>query len=343
MKRLLNTLYITSGNRYLSLDGENVVVLEEKKEIGRVPLHNLQAIITFGYTGASPALMGACANRNIELCFMSSSGKFLARVTGEIKGNVTLRKQQYRISEQMEKSICIAKNFILAKVYNSRWILERASRDYALRLDTDKIKDKSNFLYQNIKKIRKCKSNSELLGLEGESASIYFSNFDDLILQQKNDFYFHGRNRRPPLDNVNAMLSFSYSLLASMCGSALETVGLDPYVGFFHTDRPGRMSLALDLMEEFRSIMADRFVLTLINKKIMKPQYFRKKENGAVIMTEEGRKVFLTSWQKKKQEMIKHPFLGEKVEWGMVPYVQSMLLARYLRGDLDEYPPFFWK
>ena len=165
----------------------------------------------------------------------------------------------------------------------------------------------------------------------------------DLILQQKDDFYFRGRNKRPPLDNVNAMLSFGYSLLAGICGGALEAVGLDPYVGFFHTDRPGRMSLALDLMEEFRGIMVDRFVLTLINKKIMKEKYFIRKENDAVIMTDEGRKVFLSAWQSKKQETIKHPFIDEKIEWGMAPYVQSMLLARYLRGDLDEYPPFFWK
>ena len=182
-----------------------------------------------------------------------------------------------------------------------------------------------------------------MLGLEGEAASVYFSVFDELILQQKKDFYFHGRNKRPPLDNVNAMLSFAYSLLASMCGSALESVGLDPYAGFFHTDRPGRMSLALDLMEEFRSIMADRFVLTLINKRIMKSDHFMKKENGAVIMSDEGRKLFISAWQSKKQETITHPFLNEKIEWGMAPYVQSMLLARYLRGDIDEYPPFFWK
>lgn len=343
MKRLLNTLYVTSGNRYLSLDGENVVVLEEQKEIGRIPLHNLQAIITFGYTGASPALMGACAQRNIDLSFMSGNGRFLARVTGEVKGNVTLRKQQYRISDDREASVQIARNFILGKVYNSRWILERAIRDYAMRLDTEMIKRKSLFLAQSLEKIRKCESAEELLGLEGEAASVYFSAFDEMILQQKEDFYFHGRNKRPSLDNVNAMLSFGYSLLAGMCGAALEAVGLDPYVGFFHTDRPGRMSLALDIMEEFRSVMVDRFVLTLINKKIVKEKYFIKKENGAVIMTDEGRKIFLSSWQSRKQETIKHPFLDEKIEWGMVPYMQSMLLARYLRGDLDEYPPFFWK
>ena len=343
MKRLLNTLYVTSGNRYLSLDGENVVVLEEQKEIGRIPLHNLQAIITFGYTGASPALMGACAQRNIDLSFMSGNGRFLARVTGEVKGNVTLRKQQYRISDDREESVQIARNYILGKVYNSRWILERAIRDYAMRLDTEMIKRKSLFLAQSLEKIRKCESAEELLGLEGEAASVYFSAFDEMILQQKEDFYFHGRNKRPPLDNVNEMLSFGYSLLAGMCGAALEAVGLDPYVGFFHTDRPGRMSLALDIMEEFRSVMVDRFVLTLINKKIVKEKYFIKKENGAVIMTDEGRKIFLSSWQSRKQETIKHPFLDEKIEWGMVPYMQSMLLARYLRGDLDEYPPFFWK
>ena len=262
---------------------------------------------------------------------------------GEVKGNVTLRKQQYRISDNKEESARIARNFILGKVYNSRWILERAARDYAMRLDADRLKKKSAFLAQSIGKIRVCEKADELLGLEGEAASVYFSVFDDLILQQKEDFYFNGRNKRPPLDNVNAMLSFGYSLLAGMCGGALEAVGLDPYVGFFHTDRPGRMSLALDLMEEFRSVMVDRFVLTLINKKIMKEKYFIKKENGAVIMTDDGRKAFLSAWQNKKQEMIKHPFLDEKIEWGMAPYVQAMLLTRYLRGDLDEYPPFFWK
>lgn len=343
MKRLLNTLYITSSNRYLSLEGENVVILEEQKEIGRVPLHNLQGIVTFGYTGASPALMGACAQRNIDLTFMSANGRFLARVTGEVKGNVTLRKQQYKISEDKTESVQIARNFIFGKVYNARWILERAARDYPLRLDVKKLKEKSNVLYHSLQKIRLCESADRLLGLEGEAASVYFSVFDQLILQQKENFLFCGRNRRPPLDNVNAMLSFAYSLLAGMCGSALEGVGLDPYVGFYHTDRPGRMSLALDLMEELRGVMADRFVLTLINKRIMKKENFIQKENGAVILDDSGRKLFLTAWQERKRDSIKHPFLNEKLEWGMIPHIQAMLLARYLRGDLDEYPPFLWK
>ncbi len=343
MKKLLNTLYVTAANRYLSLDGENVVVLEGQEEIGRIPLHNLEGIVTFGYTGASPALMGACAKKNIDLSIMSGTGRFLASVSGEIKGNVTLRKEQYRISEQKKESIKIACNFITGKVYNAKWVLERAAREYPLRLDAEKLKEKSVFMSENLQKIRKCENAEKLLGLEGESASLYFSVFDEMILQQKEDFLFAGRNKRPPLDNVNAMLSFAYTLLTGMCASALEAVGLDPYVGFFHTERPGRVSLALDLMEELRSVMADRFVLTLINKKIINASGFTKKESGAVIMDDDARKQFLTQWQNKKKETITHPFLLEKMEWGLVPYVQAMLLARYIRGDLDEYPPLLWK
>ena len=343
MKRLLNTLYVTSPNRYLSLDGENVVILETKKQIGRIPLHNLQSIVTFGYTGASPALMGACAQKNIDLTFMSENGRFIARVSGEIKGNVILRKQQYRMSEDKSKSISIAKNFIFGKVYNARWILERAARDYPMRLDAKKLKEKSQFLYNSLKEIRLCENSQKLLGIEGEAASVYFSEFDQLILQQKENFSFYRRTKRPPLDRVNAMLSFAYSLLAGMCGAALEGVGLDPYVGFYHSDRPGRMSLALDMMEELRGVMADRFVLTMINKRILNKDHFLQKESGAVFLDDDGRKLFLKVWQERKQDVIKHPFLDEKIEWGMIPHAQAILLARYLRGDLDEYPPFLWK
>lgn len=343
MKRLLNTLYVTSHNRYLSLDGENVVILEKEQEVGRIPLHNLEAIVTFGYTGASPALMGACAQRGIGLTFLSGNGRFIARVTGEVYGNVTLRKEQYRTSENNAESLSIAKNFIAGKVYNSKWILERMVRDYPMRLDADKLKSKSSFLSNTLQNIKACEDAASLRGLEGEAASVYFSCFDDMILQQKETFKFHGRSRRPPTDEVNAMLSFAYTLLAAMCASALETVGLDPYVGFFHTDRPGRKSLALDMMEELRGVMGDRFILTLINRKEIRAKGFLRKEDGAVIMEDEARKAFLSAWQGRKQELITHPFLGEKVEWGMVPYVQAMLLARFLRGDLDGYPPFFWK
>lgn len=343
MRKLLNTLYVTSPDTYLSLDGENIVVLKGDIEAMRIPLHNLESIIAFGYTGASPALMGACARKGIGLSFMTQSGKFLARIVGENYGNVTLRKSQYRFSDSDEKSVCIARNFIIGKVFNTHWIIERATRDYPLRLDIDKLKRVSLFMAKTLESISICEGLEQLRGFEGEAASQYFSIFDDLILQQKDQFFFKGRNKRPPLDNMNAMLSFVYTLLAHDTAGALETVGLDAYVGFLHRDRPGRVSLALDLMEELRPVYADRFVISLINKRIVSGSGFIKKENGAVIMNDDTRKTILSSWQSKKQETITHPFLNDKVEWGLVPYVQAMLLARYIRGDLDEYPPFLWK
>lgn len=343
MRKLLNTLYVTSPDSYLSLDGENIVILDKEKEIGRIPLHNLESVVSFGYRGASPALMGGCAQRNISLCFLSPQGKFLARVTGSVKGNVVLRKRQYQVSQDTNERLQIAKNCILGKVYNSRWVLERAVRDHGLQIDAEKVKGASVFLRQSLDRIENCGDLDQLRGHEGEAASIYFGVFDQLILQQKKDFSFSGRNKRPPMDNVNAMMSFVYTLLTNTIASALETVGLDPYVGFMHTDRPGRVSLALDLIEELRPVLADRFVLTLINKKMVSKKDFSQKEDGAVLISDNARKMLLTEWQNKKKEIITHPYLGEKVEWGMIPFVQSMLLARYLRGDLEQYPPFFWK
>ena len=342
MRKLLNTLYVISENSYLTLDGENIVVYEEKQEIGRLPLHNLEGIVSFGYRGTSPALMGACADRNISLCYMTPQGKFLARVTGKIKGNVILREQQYRSSQDEEVSLSIAK-CILGKIYNSRWVLERAIRDHGLQIDVEKVKSASDNLKKSLEYIKECQSKEQLRGYEGEAASIYFGVFDQLILQQKKDFPFHGRNKRPPLDNMNAMLSFVYTLLTNTVASALESVGLDPYVGYLHTERPGRVSLALDMIEELRAVLADRFVLSLVNKKIVSGKSFKQKENGAVLLDDEFRKRLLAEWQSKKKETLTHPYLKEKVEWGMVPYVQAMLLARYLRGDLDGYPVFLWK
>ena len=340
---MLNTLYVTSENSYLSLDGENIVVFEDKKEVGRLPLHNLEGIVSFGYRGTSPALMGACADRNISLCYVTPQGKFLARVTGKIKGNVILRQQQYESSRDKEISLSIAKNCITGKIYNARWVLERAVRDHSLQINTDQVKTASVHLKQSLEYIRNSQSKEQLRGYEGEAASIYFGVFNELILQQKKDFVFCGRNKRPPLDNINAMLSFVYTLLTNQIASALECVGLDPYIGYLHTERPGRVSLALDLIEELRAPLADRFVLSLINKKVITRKNFKTKENGAVIMDDEARKRLLTEWQNRKKETITHPFLKEKIEWGMVPYVQAMLLARYLRGDLDGYPVFLWK
>lgn len=269
MRKLLNTLYVTSENSYLALDGENLVVYDEKKELGRLPLHNLDGIVSFGYRGTSPALMGACAERNISLCYLTPQGKFLARVTGKVQGNVLLREQQYKSSKDDEISLTIAKNCIMGKVYNARWVLERAIRDHGMQIDVEGVKKASLHLKESLQYIQNAESKDQLRGYEGEAASIYFGVFNELILQQKKEFNFQGRNKRPPKDNVNAMLSFVYTLLTNQITSALEVVGLDPYVGYLHTDRPGRVSLALDLIEELRSVYADRFVLSLINKKIV--------------------------------------------------------------------------
>lgn len=308
-----------------------------------MPLHNLEGIVSFGYRGTSPALMGACADRNISLCYLTPQGKFLARVTGKTCGNVILRDRQYTSSKDEKRSLEISKNCISGKVYNARWVLERAIRDHAMQIDKERVKVASLQLKTFLQYIQNAESKEQLRGYEGEAASIYFSVFDEIILQQKKDFSFRGRSKRPPMDNVNAMLSFVYTLLTNQITSALEVVGLDPCVGYLHTERPGRASLALDLIEEFRAVYADRFVLSLINKKIVNKKNFTKKENGAVLMDDDSKKKLLMEWQNKKKEVITHPFLKEKVEWGMVPYVQAMLLARYLRGDLDGYPAFLWK
>ncbi|MGE6552271.1 type I-C CRISPR-associated endonuclease Cas1c [Bacillus mycoides] len=343
MKKLLNTLFITQSDVYLSLDGDNIVLLKEQEKIGRLPLHNLESIVSFGYTGTSPALMGYCAEKNISLVFLTMYGQFLARVVGKSKGNVILRKKQYRISEDEVISAKIARNFIVGKIYNNKWIIERMTRDYPLRIDVDQFKVISQHLSSIILEVRECEDLERLRGLEGQAATSYNKLFNQMILQQKEDFYFNRRSRRPPLDNVNAMLSFAYTLLANDMTSALEGVGLDAYVGFLHRDRPGRVSLALDAMEELRGVCADKFVLSLINKRVINKEDFLQKENGAVIMTDEARKKFLAAWQNKKQEKITHPYLGEKISWGLVPHAQALLLARYLRNDLDEYPPFLWK
>jgi len=343
MKKLLNTLYVTQPDTYLSLDGENIVLIREKEKIGRMPLHNLEGIVSFGYTGASPALIGYCADRNIALSFFTSSGRFQARIIGESKGNVVLRKEQYRISDSESRSAKIARNFIVGKLYNHKWMLERTIREHGLRIDAERFKAASTEISSYIREVRQCENLQQLRGLEGQAAANYFELFNDMILQQERDFVFHGRSRRPPLDNVNALLSFAYSLLSKDMAAALEGVGLDAYVGFLHRDRPGRISLALDMIEELRGIYADRFVLSLINKRVISKDDFWVKENGAVLLKEEARKTFLTAWQAKKVEKITHPYLGEKITWGLVLHAQAQLLARHLRNDLDEYPPFLWK
>ena len=343
MKHLLNTLYVTSEDAYLSLDGENVLVSRDKTVVGRFPLHNLEQIICFSYPGASPALMGACAERDIGLCFCTPRGKFLARSGGISRGNVLLRRTQYRYADDPTKSVRIAQMMIFGKVHNARWSMERTRRDHRLRIDDAAFAQVCAMHKELLPKILEVTDAESLRGLEGAAASMYFTVLDQMILRQKEEFFFHERSRRPPLDNVNAMLSFAYSLLANDCASALESVGLDAYVGFLHRDRPGRTSLALDIMEELRPCIADRFVLTVINNRLLSASDFEKSESGAVRMTDAGRRKFLKHWQERKQEMITHPFLEEKMPWGLIPYIQSLLLARFLRGDLDAYPPFLWK
>ena len=342
MKKLLNTLFVTSEDIYLSLDGENVVANQNGKEVARYPLHTLSSIISFSYAGASPALMGKCAERGISLAFCTPRGRFLARANGESNGNVLLRRQQYRAADDVFESARIAKNMILGKLYNSRWSLERSKRDHSLRV-SECVKTASDKLYELMGMLKEETTLDSIRGLEGVGASVYFDVFNEMILNDKEFFKFEGRSRRPPRDAVNAMLSFAYSLLTNDCAAALESVGLDSYVGFMHRDRPGRESLALDLMEELRPCMADRFVITLINNRRISRNDFEIHESGAVFLSKDGRRIFLKAWQEKKQEMLTHPYLNEKMQWGMVPYVQALLLSRLLRGDIEAYPPFMWK
>lgn len=343
MKQLLNTLFVTSEDIYLSLEGENVLANRDKEVIARYPLHTLQTIVSFSYSGASPALMGACAERGIGLAFCTPRGRFLARVCGESSGNVLLRREQYRIADDPRRSCEIARNMIFGKLSNCAASIQRTVRDHALRVSDCGLDTAAQQIKELLPQALSASELDALRGLEGVGAAAYFGVFDHLLLNRKEDFFFHGRNRRPPLDRVNAMLSFAYSLLAHDCASALESVGLDAYVGFLHRDRPGRESLALDLMEELRPCMADRFVLTLVNNRMVKPDDFQMQDSGAVLLTDDGRKKFLKAWQERKRDTLTHPYLNEKMSWGMIPYVQALLLARYLRGDLDAYPPFLWK
>ena len=339
MRHLLNTLFVTSEDIYLSLDGENVVASREKAAVARYPLHTLSTIVTFAYSGASPALMGACAQRGIALSFCTPRGKFLARVIGEANGNVLLRRTQYRAADDPAQSCAIAQAMVFGKVHNARWSIERTRRDHGLRVDDQRLGEVSGQLKALLPQLLQETNMDSLRGLEGAGATAYFGVFDELILGDRPLFRFETRSRRPPLDPTNALLSFAYSLLSHDCAWALESVGLDSYVGFLHRDRPGRSSLALDLMEEFRPCVADRFVLTCINNRVFQKPDFVCRENGGVLLSESGRRTFLQRWQERKKDSLTHPFLGEKVPW----YLQALLLARYLRGDLDAYSPFLWK
>jgi CRISPR-associated protein Cas1 len=340
MKKLLNTLYVTTQGSYLAKEGETVLVQVEHKNRLRIPLHTLSGIVCFGQVSCSPPLMGFCAEKDVALSFLTEHGKFLARVQGPVNGNVLLRREQYRRADDQASSVTIARAVVQAKIANCRTVLLRGMREHALR---GEVENAIGRLARSLQLLEAAALIDAVRGVEGDGARTYFCVFDHLITTAKEHFFFRERSRRPPLDNVNALLSFLYTLLVHDIVGALETVGLDPAVGFLHRDRPGRPGLALDLMEELRPVLADRLALSMINRRQVHEDGFQTVEAGGVVMDDATRKEVLVAWQKRKQEEIQHPFLGERVSFGLIPYVQALLLARYLRGDLDAYPAFFWR
>ncbi|HUO59568.1 MAG TPA: type I-C CRISPR-associated endonuclease Cas1c [Candidatus Acidoferrales bacterium] len=343
MRALLNTLFVTTQNSYLARDGECVLVRVEQENKLRVPIHTLSGIVCFGVVSCSAPLLGLCAERDVSVSFLSEHGRYLARLTGPVRGNVLLRRTQYRAADNGDHATAAARAFVLGKVANCRTVLLRGAREHTGATQAERLSQAASELLRLLPVIDRAPTVDNIRGVEGEAAKQYFSAFDSLILHSKEHFFFHARSRRPPLDNVNALLSFLYTLLTHDVAAALETVGLDPCVGYLHVDRPGRPSLALDIMEELRPVLVDRLALALINRRQVTSRGFRKSESGAVQMDDDTRKQVLIAWQTRKQEEIVHPFLNERIALGLLPYVQALLLARYLRRDMDAYPPFFWK
>jgi CRISPR-associated protein Cas1 len=341
MRRLLNTLYVTTQGAYLRKEGETVVVEVEKEIRLRLPLLNLGGIVCFGNVLCSPFLLGACADSGVAVSFLTENGRHLADVVGAPSGNVLLRREQYRRADDPSASAALARAFVAGKIANARHVLRRAARESAT--DTAAVESAAGALAHRLRALAAADSVDAVRGLEGEAAAQYFAVFRYLVVQQREAFPFGDRNRRPPLDPLNALLSYLYTLLRFDAAGALAAHGLDPAVGFLHRDRPGREGLALDLIEEFRAPFADRLALSLVNRLQIQPCHFRTAETGAVLLTEDGRKEVLTAWQKRKQEEIDHAFLGEKLPIGLLLHAQALLLARHLRGDLDAYPPFEWR
>lgn len=341
MKPLLNTLFVTAEGAYVSRDGDQVVVSVEREERLRLPIHTIEAIVCIGHPMVTPGFLGLAAEHGVCVSFLGESGRFMARVEGPVRGNVLLRREQYRRTDNPVGAAAIARAIVIAKIANGRTVLQRALRDHGV----------APRLEAAVEELARCAERFQdrhldletIRGREGEAAAIYFGAFDDLIVSQKEDFRFYGRTRRPPLDPVNALLSFLYTLLVHDVRSALEAVGLDPAVGFLHRERPGRPSLALDLMEEFRPLLADRMALTLINRQQVTARDFCRSDSGGWVLEERPRRDVLKAWQERKQDEITHPFLGERMPMGLIPHMQARLLARHLRGDYDAYPAFVWK
>lgn len=342
MKRLLNTLYVTTPQSYLRLENQNVVIERENGPSRRVPLVVLEQIVPFGALGCSPYLMGACVERGISLSFLDGRGRFLAKVDGRPVGNVLLRKEQFRWSEDEGRSVAVARRLLRAKIRNQLVVLKRFVRDHG-RDGAEVVLGSIASIEDLARDLTEAGTLEELRGIEGKCASWYFGAFGCLVLVRSEAFRFAGRSRRPPRDPVNALLSLFYSLLSRDVAAGCCSAGLDPYVGFLHADRAGRESLALDLMEELRAYMVDRFVLTLVNRGQVGSNDFEYYPDGAVRMKDEARKRAIALWQERKQDRIMHPFLGESMPVGLLPYVQPLLLARHLRGDIDDYPAFLWR
>jgi CRISPR-associated protein Cas1 len=341
MRKIKNVLYITSPHAYIACEDECLKICIADKPNIKIPAHNLEGIVQFGYPGASPAAMALCAKLSISMTFLTHHGRFLARVEGPQSGNILLRRQQYEIYFK-GKSVNLSTRFIAAKIYNCRQVLSRGYRDYKELIGKDLCGDISK-LSRLVNTAFHCTEEKALRGIEGDAAREYFKALNHLILVDKDNFYIKGRNKRPPLDNMNSLLSYLYVLLTHECRSACETVGLDPSAGFFHKDRPGRPSLALDIMEEFRPIFSDRLALSLINRKQLLSSDFEQLPHGEVRITDDAKRKIIDAWQQRKYSIISHPFLRKKIEFGLLPYSQSLLLAKHIRGDLEDYPAFLWK
>lgn len=343
MRKLLNTLYVSSQGSYLRKEGETIVVEREGRVAAQLPVHTIGGVVCFGNVLVSPFLLGFCAERDVGLSFLTEHGRFLASVRGPVSGNVLLRREQYRMADDAVSSRGIAANIVTGKLANCRVVMNRAIRDHGDRIDAPALKSASSAIDRLVDSIPRAPDSDSIRGIEGMAAAEYFSCFNHLIVDQKEHFRFGERNRRPPLDPVNALLSFVYTLIMHDVRSAIESVGLDPAVGFLHRDRPGRPGLALDLMEEFRPAIADRLVLSLINRRQVGPKGFVRSEGGGIVMDDETRKTVLVEYQNRKQDEIEHPYIEEKVPVGLLYFVQANLMARFIRGDLDGYPPFFWR
>jgi CRISPR-associated protein Cas1 len=343
MRKLLNTLYVSSQGSYVHREGETIVVEREKEKVLQLPVHTLSGLVCFGNVWCSPSVLGLCAEHDIGVSFLTEHGRFIAAVRGPVSGNVLLRRKQYRMADDEEATRRIAANVICGKLANCRIVMNRTIRDHAGRMDAEAVRGASDSINRILDRAMEAESAMEARGCEGQAAAEYFRVFDHLIVEQKEDFVFSGRSRRPPLDEVNALLSFIYTLLAHDVRSALETVGLDPAVGFLHRDRPGRPGLALDIMEEFRPVIADRLALSLINRRQVGKRGFTKTAGGAVVMNDQTRKTVLVEYQNRKQDKVYHPYIEETVAIGLLFFIQANLMARHIRGDIDGYPPFFWR